>query len=711
MLILRVMEVGSLFKVLQQQLEVTKVQLKQVTQQLQQETCKRQRIEQQLQTAYDDLEQRVAARTIELVRANVQLQHELQEREQLQARVQEREQMYKALAENSPDIIERFDINLRHLYVSHALEIVSGLPSEEFLGKTCREMGLPEPMVNRWETAARALLATGQVQTIEFETPTASGMRCFEMRIAPELSQTGTIESILCISRDITDRKTVELALHASEQRYATLARALPVGIFRTDAEGYCLYVNEQWCQITGLTLEEAQHDGWAQALHPDDRERIFAQWYHCAQNNLPFQSEYRFERSDGGITWVFGQAVAERGLDGEVMGYVGSIANITDLKQAEEELKQSERKFHAIFDSTFQFVGLLTIEGIVVEANRTALDAIAANPAEVIGQPFWETPWWAHFPEQHEKLQQAIVRAANGEFVRFESQHIWADGTSAFVDFSLKPVFDAEGKVVMLIPEGRDITEKKQLEAQFYRAQRLESLGTLASGIAHDLNNILAPILAIAQLIRLRSQNVLDLRSQEMLRTLEDSAKRGVNLIKQILTFARGTEGDRIALQVEPLLREVASVAQQTFPKSIEIRQEIPSQPLDFVCADPTHLHQVLMNLCINARDAMPNGGVLTLCAENVCVDEGFAQMNLDARSGNYVLVTVADTGMGIPADLRDRIFDPFFTTKPVGQGTGLGLSTVLGIVKNYGGFLQVCSEMDKGTQFKVYLPTTGSG
>jgi CheY-like chemotaxis protein len=208
-----------------------------------------------------------------------------------------------------------------------------------------------------------------------------------------------------------------------------------------------------------------------------------------------------------------------------------------------------------------------------------------------------------------------------------------------------------------------------------------------------------------MSQLIRLQKPN-LEAKLQEMLKVIEQSAKRGANMVKQILTFARDMEKECAPLATTPLLREIIQIMQQAFPKSIEIRENIPAQSLAQVAADPTHLHQVLMNLCINARDAMLNGGVLTLSAENFYVDEVFAQMILDAQVGSYLLITIADTGTGIPTEVRDRIFDPFFTTKAQGEGTGLGLSTVLGIVKNYGGFVQVSSEMGEGTQFKVYLP-----
>jgi hypothetical protein len=285
---------------------------------------------------------------------------------------------------------------------------------------------------------------------------------------------------------------------------------------------------------------------------------------------------------------------------------------------------------------------------------------------------------------------------------------------------------FITKGNLARLIPaverELREATERqkrrqaelalreseerqKHLETQFYRAQRLESLGTLASGIAHDLNNVLTPILSIAQVLQLQQPHPSE-RSQRMLKILEDSAKRGANMIEQILTFARGTGGERHPVQVTAILQEVIDVMQQTFPKSIDIHQNIAKQSIWLVSADSTYLHQVFMNLCVNGRDAMPDGGTLSFTVENYFVDPAFAQANLDAQVGNYAVVTIADTGTGIPLEVRDRIFDPFFTTKPPGQGTGLGLATALGIVKNYGGFLQVFSEVGQGTQVKVYLP-----
>ena len=246
------------------------------------------------------------------------------------------------------------------------------------------------------------------------------------------------------------------------------------------------------------------------------------------------------------------------------------------------------------------------------------------------------------------------------------------------------------------------DVTEQRRLEKQYLRAQRLESLGALIGGIAHDLNNALAPILMSGELLR---QNATDAATRRILDILIGSAQHGADLVKQVLTFARGAEGGRTELQPRTTIRDVARLLGETLPRSIAVEVRV-ADDLRVIRADATQLHQVLVNLCVNARDAMPDGGRLTLHAENVEVDEALARDSPGARPGSYVMITVADTGTGIPPEIRDRIFDPFFTTKEPGRGTGLGLATVLGIVKSHQGFLQIHTELGRGTEFKIYLP-----
>jgi PAS domain S-box-containing protein len=309
--------------------------------------------------------------------------------------------------------------------------------------------------------------------------------------------------------------------------------------------------------------------------------------------------------------------------------------------------------------------------------------------------------------PDDRAKTEEELWQVVQqGQALNTEFRIVWANGEIRWIAAKSSVFYDEAGMPQRMIGVHIDITEKKQLEAQFLRAQRLESLGTLASGIAHDLNNILTPILAVAQILPIKLPNLPE-PTQDLLTALSSSARRGADLVKQILSFARGVEGKRIALQVSHLLSEVQKMIRQTLPRSIQITTDIATD-LWLVSADATQLHQVFMNLCVNARDAMPQGGTLSISATNQHIDEQYARMHLDATVGAFVAVTIADTGVGIPPEMLHRIFDPFFTTKEVGKGTGLGLSAVLGIVKSHGGFVEVQSEVGKGSQFTVYLPAS---
>lgn len=299
-----------------------------------------------------------------------------------------------------------------------------------------------------------------------------------------------------------------------------------------------------------------------------------------------------------------------------------------------------------------------------------------------------------------YEELLPKLKLALSGQTVTYENTFPRQDQLR-HLEITYIPHFEGDvvvGTYVLI----QDVTERKHLERQLLRSQRMESLGTLASGIAHDLNNLLTPILMSVQLLATKDQ---DDQSQRWLKLLETNTKRGADLLRQVMSFVRGIEGKHTLIQPETLLQEIKHIVEETFPKSITISTQIAPE-LWTVSGDSTQLHQVLMNLCVNARDAMPKGGQLTLSAKNLEINTAFVQAHPEAKVGAYLLLTVADTGTGIPLEDLDRIFEPFFTTKEFGKGTGLGLSTVMGIVKSHGGFITVASEVHQGTKFNVFLP-----
>ncbi|MFB2772094.1 ATP-binding protein [Pelatocladus sp. BLCC-F211] len=370
--------------------------------------------------------------------------------------------------------------------------------------------------------------------------------------------------------------------------------------------------------------------------------------------------------------------------------------ADLIEQRQAQEKIREQA----ALLDVTTDAILVRDLECRILYWNSGAERMYGWQAAEVLNKDYREFLYKEISPSVQEALTTVVEQ---GEW-HGELNKTTKSGQEIIVSSRWTLVRDETGQPKFILTVDTDITEKKQLEQQFYRAQRLESLGTLASGIAHDLNNILTPILTVAQLLPLKFPN-LDQQNRELLKILESSSKRGAQLVKQILSFARGAEGKLVPLQPKHLLKEIEQVVKSTFPKSIEIRTQIATPNLWAVSADPTQIHQVLMNLCVNARDAMANGGILTISAENFRVDENYTRINLEANVGDYVVITVSDTGCGIPQDVLERIFEPFFTTKELGKGTGLGLATVIGIIKNHGGFVNVFSQVGKGSQFQLYL------
>ena len=374
------------------------------------------------------------------------------------------------------------------------------------------------------------------------------------------------------------------------------------------------------------------------------------------------------------------------------------SIRYAIERKRAEQKISEQA----ALLDVATDAILVRDLDNQILFWNKgaerlygwKALEAVGKNALDLLDG------------EQQAKLKQVQkILVQNGEW-QGELHQLTKDDKEVIVESRWTLVRDEESQPKSILVVNTDITQKKQLEAQFLRAQRMESIGTLASGIAHDLNNVLTPILMTAQLLEAEPQEE---RYQRLLPVLVANAKRGANLVKQVLSFAKGLEGKFTILQVKHLISEIRQIIKETFPKSIEIRTDIP-QTLWTVSGDATQLHQVLMNLCVNARDAMPDGGRLSICAENQFIDRSYAQMHLDAQVGSYIVVTVTDTGMGIPPEILDRIFEPFFTTKELGKGTGLGLSTVMGIIKSHNGFINVSSVIGKGTEFKVYIPAIES-
>ncbi|NJN12094.1 MAG: response regulator [Richelia sp. RM2_1_2] len=370
------------------------------------------------------------------------------------------------------------------------------------------------------------------------------------------------------------------------------------------------------------------------------------------------------------------------------------SIRYALERKQTEQKIREQA----ALLDVATDAIFVRDLDNKILYWNKAAECLYGCHKTQAIGKKTAEL--WQE--KKISVIQSALNTLIKNGSWEGELHQITKLAKEIIVESRWTLLKEFENKAQSILIVNTDITQKKLLESQFFRAQRLESIGTLASGIAHDLNNVLAPILMTAQLLE---SQLHDERSKRLLPILISNAKRGANLVKQVLAFTRGVEGDRTLLQPKHLINEIKQVIRETFPKTIQVSDEIP-QNLWMISGDSTQLHQVMMNLCVNARDAMPKGGKLTISANNFIVDKNYAQMHLDAKLGSYIIISVADTGVGISPEILDRVFEPFFTTKELGKGTGLGLSTVLGIVKSHGGFINVQSNVNQGSNFQIYLP-----
>lgn len=369
----------------------------------------------------------------------------------------------------------------------------------------------------------------------------------------------------------------------------------------------------------------------------------------------------------------------------------------IRDRQQADKKIRDQA----ALIDIATDAIFVQDLDQRIVFWNQGAERLYGWAATEILGQSV------SVLSSQNAvaQLETGFQQTMDNGFWHDELDHVSNTGKPITVASRWTLVQDETHQPQSILIVNTDITDQKKLEAQFYSIQRLESLGVLVSGIVHDFGNALNPILGLAEL-QLMRHSTMDADTRAIWEAIQHSAQAGADLVQQIMMFARGTSGDLIPVGGRKFLLDLAATIQRGFPKSIEICTDIPTQPLWLVAIDPTQLYQVVMNLCINARDAMPDGGTLTLAIANRVVDATQAQNHPDARPGNYVTISVADTGNGIPAALIDRIFEPFFTTKALGKGTGLGLSTVFRIVKNHSGFIELSSEVGSGTQFQVYLP-----
>jgi len=509
-----------------------------------------------------------------------------------------------------------------------------------------------------------------------------------------DLSQTVKI-----LQETLAQQKQTEESLRDSEERYRAFFNTSRDSVFMITADGRFIDLNDVTVEMLGYALNQREEilskktvDFYA---HPEKREANIAMI-----SKTGFTKEYPVDlrKRDGTVLHTLITAVARKDRHGNVVGFQGTIRDITERKQAEEALKESEQRYRTLFEESIDGVYSVLRDGEIADANASFCRLFGYAKEEMIGKDIREL--YVN-PADHSRFQEEIEKS---EFVKdYEVKFRTRAGIAVDCLLTSSVHYGKDGSIAGYRGILRDLTIYKRLQKQLLQAQKMEAVGTLAGGVSHDFNNILQVVIGFSELV-LADESLPD-RYRDDLEKVLQAGKNGAELIQRLLMFSRKTEPKPLDLDLNQRIRQIQKFLQRTIPKMIDI-ELILADDLARIHADPTQLDQVLMNLAVNARDAMSERGKLVIETENAFIDEDYARTHLDAEPGWYVLLHISDTGCGMGKETVEHIFEPFFTTKEIGRGTGLGLAMVHGIVKQHNGHITVKSEVGKGTTFNVFLP-----
>jgi PAS domain S-box-containing protein len=642
--------------------------------------------------------------------------------------------MFEALAETIPLSVFRLDTQGNIAYCNNRMVQHTGYPVEQLLGRLGLHLFHPDDRPSAEERWAE-VRNDPKVHTIDFRLLTANGAeRWVSVSIAQIRDGQGQVAGFVGASLDVDEQRRTDAAisalLRASENSGPgffpafTLELARVLGAHRVSV-GELVPGTELRLHTLAMTMEGSLRDNEEYSLAGTPGEAVLnarstGVVYLTASQCQRFSNTHflrdttgigymgvRLNNSSGepiGLLQVLSGEFPTRSALGERLLNLFAARAAAELERWQASLDSREARaqlelHEAALIAAANAIAILDTDGIVRWVNPAFCQLTGYSESEIIGRNLRLLRSEGQPPEFYALVWER-VRA--GKVWRGELRSRRKDATVYQEEMTLTPVRTRpDGTITHYIAIKQDIGERKELERRMLRNQRLESIGTLAAGIAHDLNNALSPIIMGHSLL----QEVLPPDLRPLLETVQSSARRGADMVRQLLTFARGADGQFMPLQVRHLLRDVQKIISSTFPKNIIIRAAYAND-LPAIRGDATQLYQVFLNLAVNARDAMAHGGTLTIRLDRFKVDETFAAAAHDARPGLYVRVLIADTGAGIPIEIQERIFEPFFTTKSPDKGTGLGLSTVLGIVRNHGGFLNLESTTGQGSSFSVFLP-----
>jgi PAS domain S-box-containing protein len=582
------------------------------------------------------------------------------------------------------------DRSLRYTWVQNP---ALGLDREAILGRTDEELLGPEaaaPLVR----IKRRVLETGRGERQEIRLARQEQAALYDLAVEPLRDSAGAVAGLIGVAADITARRRAEEELRQRANAFTHCMHGIALG--NPTANSF-LVCNPAFARMHGCTVEEILATPIRSLYAPGELGHVQDRIAEADRVGWVRYEALR-RRKDGTVFPAQMDLASVRDAAGTLCCHVAAMQDISDRKAADAALRESQALLLALANSAPDPIFAKDLESRYLMVND-AVCALMGKPREaILGQDDRAlSP-----PEVAARIiarDRAVLAA--GAPQTFEDALPVQGGSGAFLEIK-GPLVDARGAVRSLFGMGRDIAEQRQEQSHLLRAQRMVSLGALASGIAHDMNNVLTPILMGVEEMK---ELVADEDGRAVLEMMETSARRGAQTLQQLLTFARGADVPRGPTRPRRIVDEVLAFVRQTFPKNIQVYADCCDSPW-MLTGNASQLHQVLTNLCLNARDAMPEGGVLSLGVDNLTLTEEEARRHPDARPGPHVMLRVADSGTGIASEELDRIFDPFFTTKPHGRGTGLGLATSLGIVRAHGGFILVDSLPGAGTTFSLCFP-----
>jgi len=614
------------------------------------------------------------------------------------------EEKYRTILTNIEEAYYEVDLQGNFTDFNESARKTLGYSHEEMMGMNNRQYMDQENARALFRTFNDVFLSRSPAKAPEWNVIKKDGTTgIIRGSVSPVLNSDGQHIGFRGIFTEITEQKKAEAALRKSEERMRETQHIARLGSFAgTIAEDELVWSDELY-RIFGLKQDtyKATKDRFIELLHPDDQEEYLSALARSLETGERLVQSFRGKHKNG--QWRQYQTIASVTCDsqGEITGLQGTVQDVTDQMTAEADKEEYYARSVGVIKNSADAIITVDEQGIIESINPAAETLFGYNETDLIGRN--SSILLSEFSRETQNsfldLPYSKEGGPSAHTVR-EVDAVRHDGKPFPVRLGISEVTFHNKRIFAWTIH--DLTQVTQLEQQLMQAQKLESLGTLASGIAHDLNNILAPISMSSAVLR---KDGLSERSLRVLGTIEEAASRGADIVKQVLTFARAKDGVKTRVSVTNTIDEVMKFAKETFPKNVRLRADVPEE-LWNIYGDPTQLHQILMNLAVNGRDAMPGGGSLRIHAKDITLDDSYSAMNIDAHAGPYVVIEITDSGVGISEDNLLRIFDPFFTTKEIGKGTGLGLATVAGIVKGFDGFLNTDSVIGKGTCFSIYLP-----